>query len=192
VERLHVQGRWDATRQIRSACSEGADGIKCHQGAIKRWEWGVWGWSVYVRGQWEGVVVVGESYQSVWLWDVGGRKEEEGKRREEKKIYPRWQAQDSDHKQQHNNNNKTMTPSGTVQRTVMNLLGVGALPRYDGVGDEGSRVHGGDDGLERAGCTMQQNVLCRHQVLCSCSRRAGVEHVADENVSECCTCAVGV
>jgi hypothetical protein len=35
------------------------------------------------------VVVVGESYQSVWLWDVGGRKEEEGKRREEKKIYPR-------------------------------------------------------------------------------------------------------
>jgi hypothetical protein len=138
------------------------------------------------------VVVVGESYQSVWLWDVGGRKEEEGKRREEKKIYPRWQAQDSGHKQQHNNNNKTMTPSGTVQRTVMNLLGVGALPRYDGVGDEGSRVHGGDDGLERAGCTMQQNVLCRHQVLCSCSRRAGVEHVADENVSECCTCAVGV
>jgi hypothetical protein len=67
------------------------------------------------------------------------RKEEKGKRREEKKIYPRWQAQDSDHKQQHNNNNKTMTPSGTVQRTVMNLLGVGALPRYDGVGDEGSR-----------------------------------------------------
>ena len=143
---------------------------------------------MYVRGQWEGVAVVGESYQSVWLWDVGGRKEEKGKRREEKKIYPRWQAQDSGHKKQHNNNSKTMTPSGTVQRTVMNLLGVGALLRYDGWG-EGSRVHGR---LERAGCTMQQNVLCRHQVVCSCSRRGGVEYVADENVSECCTCAVGV
>lgn len=76
-----------------------------------------------------------------------GRKEEEGKRREEKKTYPRWRAQNSGHKQQHNNNNnKTTTPSGTVQRTVMNLLGVGALPRYDGVGDEGSRGRGSMEG----------------------------------------------
>jgi hypothetical protein len=38
---------------------------------------------VYVRGQREGVVVVvGESYQSVWLWDVGGRKEGRGRKEE--------------------------------------------------------------------------------------------------------------
>jgi hypothetical protein len=123
---------------------------------------------------------------------VGCRRKEGRKRKERGERKRRYTRSGKRRTRATNNNNMTMTPSGTVQRTVMNLLGVGALPRYDGVGDEGSRVHGGDDGLERAGCTMQQNVLCRHQVVCSCSRRAGVEHVADENVSECCTCAVGV
>lgn len=65
------------------------------------------GWSVYVRGQWEGVVVVGESYQSVC--DVGGRKEEEGRKRKERGERKRRHTRAGERRTRATNNNTTTT-----------------------------------------------------------------------------------
>jgi hypothetical protein len=172
MKKLHGQGRRGARRQIRS---EGADGIKNHQGAIKRWE------CVYVRGQWEGVMLGGWYLPefvvvvAVWLWDVGGMKKKKKKEKMRIEKYLWLLSGTRTITRTINNNNavtpsrtvlvglcrqanNAVTPNRTVQRTLMDLVGATTSRGVMVWWWLGLGVHGRYGGLEGAGCTIQQDV----------------------------------